>query len=56
MAYLVGIFKECELIANLRKKILVDPKNTKDYEAEIWKHYTNVTYLNDQYHEERSTI
>jgi hypothetical protein len=33
MTYLVGIINECELIANLRKKILVDPKNTKDYEA-----------------------
>lgn len=57
MRHLVNIFSECEKIANLKKKILVDPKNTKSYEVEMWKHYTNVTNYNEKYVEEKgSTI
>jgi uncharacterized membrane protein len=33
MIYLVEIFKQCEKIADLRKKILVDPPKTRVYEA-----------------------
>jgi hypothetical protein len=34
MIHLVEIFKQCEKIADLRKKILVDPPRTRVYEAE----------------------
>lgn len=34
MIYLVEIFKQCEYIADLRKKIQVDPPKTRIYEAE----------------------
>ena len=56
MKYLVDIFAECVKIADLRKKIAVDPPSTRIYEAEQWKHYTNVTLLNDAYYEEKAKI
>lgn len=56
MKYLVDVFAECEKIADLRKKIQVDPPSTRIYEAEQWKHYTNVTLLNDAYYEEKAKI
>lgn len=39
--------KECEMIADLKKKIAVLPRDIRYYEAEIWKHYTRVTELNE---------
>ena len=56
MIHLVDIFKECEKIADLRKKILVDPENTRVYEAEQWKHYTCVTKMNDLYYAEKAKV
>ena len=56
MKYLVDMFHECEQIADLRKKILVDPPSTRIYEAEQWKHYTKVTMLNDAFYEEKEKI
>ena len=56
MIYLVEIFKQCEKIADLRKKILVDPPNTRVYEAQQWIHYTEVTRLNDLYYAEKNVI
>ena len=53
MKHIVDMFKECEKIADYRKKIAVDPKNTREYEAQIWRHYTRVTELNDDYYEEK---
>jgi hypothetical protein len=43
----------CEKIADLKKKILVDPDNTRTYEAQIWQHYATVTELNDSYYEDK---
>jgi len=53
MQYIVQMFDECGKIADYRKKIAVDPKNTREYEAQVWKHYTRVTELNDDYYEEK---
>lgn len=50
------MFKECEKIADLRKKIQVDPPNTRTYEAAIWRHYSRVTEHNDAYYEEKNRI
>lgn len=55
MRHLVKIFSECEKIANLKKKIIVDPRNTKRYEVQMWKHYANVTEYNEQYVEEKGS-
>jgi hypothetical protein len=33
MKYMVDIFSECEKIADLRKKIQIDPVATRAYEA-----------------------
>lgn len=56
MKYIVDMFKECELIADLRKKILVDPANTREYEAIQWTHYSHVTRLFEQYYAEKDKI
>lgn len=56
MSHLVEMFKECEKIADLRKKIQVDPQHTREYEAIQWKHYTRITELNDDYYEEKARI
>lgn len=56
MSYLVDIFKQCEKIADLRKKILVDPPNTRRYEVQQWVLYTEVTKLNDLYYAEKNRI
>ena len=50
------MFKECEKIADLRKKIQVDPQHTREYEAIQWMHYTRITELNDEYYEEKARI
>jgi len=55
MGYLVDIFRECELIADLKKKIQVDPGLTREYEAEIWRHYHKISLLNDNYYAEKIT-
>ena len=56
MRHLVEMWKHCEKIADLKKKIQVDPTNTRLYEADIWKHYTTVTELNDHYYAEKNNI
>ena len=56
MKHIVDMFEECQIIADYRKKIQVDPKNTREYEAKIWTHYTRVTELNDEYYEEKKLI
>lgn len=56
MGHLVKIWEECEKIADLKKKIQVDPAGTRDYEAEIWRHYAQITYQNDLYYEEKQTL
>jgi hypothetical protein len=56
MRQLVKIFKECEYVANLKKKIQVDPKNVHRYETEMWRHYTNITNFNTQYLKEKGSI
>lgn len=53
MSHLVKIFDECEKIADLKKKIQVDPPRTREYEADVWKHSTNVTNANDAYYKEK---
>ena len=53
MSHLVKIFDECEKIADLKKKIQVDPSRTREYEAQVWKHSTNVTNANDAYYQEK---
>jgi hypothetical protein len=53
MSHLVKIFDECEKIADLKKKIQVDPSRTREYEAQVWKHSTNVTNANDAYYKEK---
>jgi hypothetical protein len=53
MSHLARIFDECEKIADLKKKIQVDPPRTRDYEAEVWKHSTQVTNANDAYYKEK---
>lgn len=47
------MWEQCERIADLKKKILVDPENTRTYEAEIWQHYAVITNLNDMYYEDK---
>ena len=56
MSHIVEMFKECEKIADLRKKIQVDPQHTREYEAIQWMHYTRITELNDDYYEEKARI
>ena len=56
MTHLVEMWKHCEKIADLKKKIQVDPSSTRVYEADIWKHYTRVTELNDHYYAEKNNI
>lgn len=56
MKYLIEIHDEIQLIADLRKKIQVDPPRQKDYEAQQWIHYTKVTKLNDAYYEAKNSI
>ena len=56
MGYLVEIFRECELIADLKKKIQVDPGLTREYEALIWRHYHRISQHNDNYYAEKITI
>lgn len=56
MAYLVHIWDECEKIADLKKKIQVDPAATRTYEAEIWRHYSNISYHNDLYYEDKEEL
>jgi len=56
MSHLVDMYSECEKIADLKKKIQVDPKRTRDYEAVQWKHYTRITELNDDYYNEKNQI
>ena len=45
MSHLVKIFDECEKIADLKKKIQVDPSRTREYEAQVWKHSTRLRQL-----------
>jgi hypothetical protein len=54
MKYLVDMLVECEKIADLKKKIQVDPPNTKQFESAIWQHYDHVTKLNDAYYDEKA--
>jgi hypothetical protein len=50
MAYLVDIFADCHKIADLKKKIQVDPAGTREYENEIWRIYTHISEMNDAYY------
>ena len=56
MQYLVEMLRECEKIADLKKKIQVDPPNTKQFESAIWAHYDRVTKLNDAYYDEKASL
>jgi len=56
MKYLVDMLVECEKIADLKKKIQVDPPNTKQFESAIWFHYDHVTALNDAYYDEKARL
>jgi hypothetical protein len=47
------MWKECEKIADLKKKVQVDPDNTRIYEGQIWQHYAVITELNDLYYEDK---
>lgn len=53
LEYINEMWLTCEKIADLKKKILVDPDNTRTYEAQIWQHYATVTELNDSYYEDK---
>ena len=56
MSHLVKIFDECEKIADLKKKIQVDPARTREYEAKVWYHSTHVTNANDAYYKEKLSM
>jgi hypothetical protein len=47
------MWEQCEKIADLKKKVQVDPDNTRTYEAQIWQHYAVITELNDMYYEDK---
>jgi hypothetical protein len=53
LRFIVQMWEECEKIANLKKKIEVDPDYTRIYEAQIWQHYAVITELNDMYFEDK---
>mmetsp|Transcript_42256 Transcript_42256/g.64782 ORF Transcript_42256/g.64782 Transcript_42256/m.64782 type:complete len:186 (-) Transcript_42256:1859-2416(-) len=50
MKYLVRIYEDAKLIAELKKKIRNDPLHSAEYEREIWKLYTSITNHKDTYY------
>jgi len=56
MKYMVEMWDEVAKIADIKKKIMVDPPNTRKYEQTMWNLYKNVSVLNDDYYEEKKLI
>jgi hypothetical protein len=50
MHYLVSIADVVKQIIVLRKKIRFDPMESHDYEQQIWKLYSKITSLKEEYY------
>jgi hypothetical protein len=50
MHYLVQIAEVVKKIIVLRKKIRVDPVKSHEYEQSIWKLYSEITSLKEDYY------